>query len=102
LMASTGKSVSTLVGEIPGYTMLKTKFDCSKERIARVVAGVCQKYHETQINDSDGARVDFADGWVHVRGSNTEPIIRVIAEALTSQRAESLIADVRQILDSVQ
>jgi len=100
LMAGTGKSLSTLVGEIPRYTMLKKKFECSRERIARVVSEVCQKYHGQQINDSDGARVDFADGWVHVRGSNTEPIIRVIAEAPTNDRAESLIAEVRQILDA--
>ena len=94
--------VGTLVGEIPGYTMLKQKVECSKERIARVVAGVGRKYRDLPINDSDGVRVDFPDGWVHVRGSNTEPIIRVIADPPTSDRAESLIAEVRQILDSVQ
>jgi len=99
LMASTDPSISTLIGEIPRYTMLKQKFECSKDRIVRVVAEVGEKYRGQQINDSDGVRVDFPDGWVHVRGSNTEPIIRVIAEAPTRERTESLITEVRQILD---
>ena len=45
--------------------------------------------------------MDFADGWVHVRGSNTEPIIRIIAEAPTNQRTEAMIADVRRIMDAI-
>ena len=45
-----------------------------------------------KMNDSDGVRIDFADGWVHLRASNTEPIARIIAEAPTAARAQELIA----------
>ncbi|GMU23906.1 MAG: phosphoglucosamine mutase [Phycisphaerae bacterium] len=96
LMARTAQSISELVAEIPAYVMIKQKFECSKERIAQVLDAVRRKYSSERLNDSDGVRVDFADGWVHVRGSNTEPIIRIIAEAPTRQRAEALINGVRE------
>ena len=44
-----------------------------------------------RINDADGVRIDFADGWVHLRASNTEPIARIIAEAPTMDRARALV-----------
>jgi phosphomannomutase len=102
LMATAGKTVGELVAEIPRYIMLKRKFDCSKERIAAVLAEVRKRFAGERINDSDGVRVDFSDGWVHIRGSNTEPIIRIIAEAPTGTRAEGLIADMKQIMDETE
>jgi len=78
--------------------MIKQKAECSKERIAQVLDAVRGKYARERVNDIDGVRVDFADGWVHVRGSNTEPIIRIIAEAPTAGRAEELIAGVRAVM----
>ena len=101
LMTETGKTLSALVAEIPSYTMIKTKFECSKERIAKVLVAVRERFAKERVNDIDGVRVDWSDGWVHVRGSNTEPIIRIIAEAPTHARAEALIADVRKIADGV-
>ena len=101
LMASTGKSISQLVAEIPAYTMIKTKFECSKERIARVLQAVKDKYRSGRVNDIDGLRIDLPDGWVHIRGSNTEPIIRIIAEARTGDRANALVGEMKAVLDSV-
>jgi phosphomannomutase len=100
LMAITGETISQLVARIPRYVMIKTKFECTADRIARVLAAVGPAYAGEKINDIDGVRIDFADGWVHVRGSNTEPIIRIIAEARTQERCEELIAGVRRIADS--
>jgi len=102
LMATTGKSVGRLVAEIPRYVMIKEKFECSRERIRLVLEAVRAQYADERINDLDGVRVDFADGWVHVRGSNTEPIIRIIAEARTARQARSLVAAVRQLADGVE
>lgn len=98
LMAQTGKTVGQLADEIPAYVMIKTKAECSKERIAEVLEATRKKYARERINDIDGVRVDFPDGWVHVRGSNTEPIIRIMAEAPTKERAEALIAGVRELM----
>ena len=50
-------------------------------------------YAKERISDVDGVRIDFADGWVHLRASNTEPIVRIIAEGATKARADALFAD---------
>lgn len=101
LLAITGKTVSQLVDMIPRYVMIKTKFECAADRIGRVLDATKKAYASEKINDIDGVRIDFGDGWVHVRGSNTEPIIRIIGEAKTRERCEAMIADVRRIADGV-
>ena len=101
LLTTTSKTVSQLVAQIPAYVMIKQKFECSRERIAKVLAAVRQAYANENLNDADGVRVDFDRGWVHVRGSNTEPIIRIIAEAPARPQTEALIADVRRLIDGL-
>ena len=101
LLAISDKTVSGLVESIPRYVMIKTKFECAAERIHRVLDATKKAYAGEKINDIDGVRVDFADGWVHVRGSNTEPIIRIIGEAKTKERCEAMIAEVRKIAEGV-
>jgi phosphomannomutase len=100
LVAERGKSIGQLVREIRPYHMIKQKFECSRERIQQALSAVRSRYAGERINDADGVRVDFADAWVHVRGSNTEPIIRIIAEAPTAEAAEKLAADVREIAEA--
>ena len=65
------------------------------DQIDAAIAAVKQKFGAEKLNTSDGVRIDFADGWVHLRASNTEPIFRVIAEATSQAAAEQLIARVR-------
>jgi len=60
--------------------------------VAPALARLRTAFAGERVNDSDGVRVDFADGWVHLRASNTEPIARIIAEAPTRERARELIA----------
>lgn len=94
-MAATGKSISQLVAEIPAYAMIKQKFECPRERINAAVAKATTAFAGERLNQSDGVRIDFQAGWVHLRASNTEPIVRIIAEASDRAAAERLIADVR-------
>jgi len=58
--------------------------------VAPALAKVKSAFAKERLSDVDGVRVDFADGWVHLRASNTEPIVRVIAEAATAARADEL------------
>lgn len=102
LMAETGKKLSELVAEIPRYTMIKQKFECPQDRVQRILAAVRERFAGQQMNDADGLRIDWPDGWVHIRGSNTEPIYRVIAEARNEARARDLIATVQQTADGVK
>jgi phosphomannomutase len=81
LLAQTGKTVSRLVGEIPRYCMTKHKFPADKKQTKIILDAAKKLFPDAELNTSDGYRFDFKDGWLHVRPSNTEPIIRVIAEA---------------------
>ena len=103
-MAETGKSLSELVAEIPSYAMIKTKFPCP----AGVAEEVCSRTKQAfadrpgvKFNDADGLRIDLDDAWACVRASNTEPIMRIAAEAPDEQTANALVAEVRKIADAV-
>ena len=97
LMAATGKRLSQLVADIPRYAMIKQKIECdSRGRIAAASAAVARAFQNERLSTIDGTRVDFDEGWVHLRGSNTEPIIRVMAEAEDAEVAQRLITRVRE------
>jgi phosphomannomutase len=81
LMAETGKPVSELAREIGSYHMIKDKFALPAAVVPKVLEAARKLFSDAAVNTVDGCRFDFADGWLHVRPSNTEPIIRVIAEA---------------------
>lgn len=97
LVAASGASVSQLVTELPRYTMIKQKFTCPRERIATAVDAIAEAFAGERIDRSDGVRVDLAEGWIHARASNTEPIMRIIAEAPDEATARELIARTRAI-----
>jgi phosphomannomutase len=90
LMASTGKKLSELVDELPRYAMVKTKFPVGPEPIAEILARIASHHPEATADRRDGLRLDWPDAWAHVRASNTEPIVRVIAEAGDLDRARGL------------
>jgi phosphomannomutase len=101
LMASTGKRVSELVGGVPRYEIVKTKFECRREDADRAVAALKQAFASERIDTQDGLRIDWDRAWVHARPSNTEPIMRIIAEAPTREEANARIAAVQQVVDRV-
>ena len=103
LLAETGKTVSDLVGEIPAYHLVKTKFACPQAEAGAVLAKVAAHYDKQEnsqggtVDTRDGIRVDLAQGWVQLRGSNTEPIVRLMAESRDAAAAAALIEQVRGI-----
>ncbi len=101
MMVSTGSTLSELVAGIPRYEMVKTKFPCDADKIAAVLEAVRDRFAEEPINDADGIRIDWPEGWVHVRGSNTEPIMRIISEAKDRATAEELVGRIRKVADEV-
>jgi phosphomannomutase len=90
LMANERKPFSQLVAELPRYAMLKTKFTVPREKLPTAFAALQARWPEARVNRDDGLRLDGPDWWLHVRGSNTEPVVRVIAEAPTGERSEEL------------
>lgn len=99
LLSSDLAPVSELVNEIPRYTMIKKKFGLSKvggkQAIPEILKRVKTEFANEKINDSDGVRIDFPDGWIHIRPSNTEPIMRIIAEGRTETDTHKLIDSVK-------
>lgn len=101
LMAETGKSISQLVAELPRYEIVKTKFECRREDAERAVAAIKSEFAKEKIDTQDGIRIDWDTSWVHARPSNTEPIMRIIAEAPDRGTAEKRIAAVQGVVDRV-
>lgn len=91
LLAKSGKKVSELKATYPAYEIVKDKVTLTPDiDVDAVLDAVKAEYNGEQITDIDGVKIDFADSWVHLRKSNTEPIIRVIAEASTAEAAKAL------------
>lgn len=105
LLAKSGKKVSELKKQLPAYAIAKTKldlrpeidthrlFDLIKERFST------PEFKEVVITDIDGVKLDFPESWVHLRSSNTEPIMRIYAEAHTMEEAERLAKEMRSVVD---
>ncbi len=99
LMASTGKSIGQLVSDFPRYEIVKTKFECRREDADRAVEAIRDRFSAERVDVQDGVRIDWANAWVHARPSNTEPIMRIIAEAPDRATAQWRIDEVRQIVN---
>lgn len=98
LLADTGKKLSALVAEWPAYVIVKDKYQVGREGLPKLYADLRARWPEARVNDVDGLRLDWEDCWVHVRPSNTEPIVRVIAEAPSETRAQELFQAVGALL----
>jgi phosphomannomutase len=91
-MAATGKTISQLRENIPFYVMLKDKIPGSPEEAHRIIRKLKKKYAETEgFSTLDGLKIDFTEYWIHIRPSNTEPIIRILVEARSKQRAAEVL-----------
>jgi phosphomannomutase len=98
-LAQKGCKVSELRATFPEYCISKNRIDLTPEiNVDKVLEAVKEKYAGERINDKDGVKIDFADGWVHLRKSNTEPIIRVYSEAATMEEADALA---KKVIDVV-
>lgn len=86
-----GGTLSELKASLPQYHIAKKKIETGSKNPAELLAELQKKYTGEKVNTEDGLRIDFDDHWVHFRKSNTEPIIRVIAEAGSLESAEQYI-----------
>lgn len=84
-----GKSISELKKALPQYSIYKRKINIAESNPDLIIETFKEKYKDKRINTDDGLRIDFDDHWLHLRKSNTEPIIRIITEAKTQAEAES-------------
>lgn len=102
LLAKSGKSVSQLKADYPQYAIAKNKIELTPEiDVDKILAAMKEKYANENITDIDGVKIDFADSWVHLRKSNTEPIIRIYSEAHSMQEADKLADDIKEVIKSL-
>jgi phosphomannomutase len=102
-MAQKGKKASELRAEYPDYSIAKNRIDLTPDTdIDAILGKVKELYSNEKITDIDGVKIDFADKWVHLRKSNTEPIIRVYSEAATMEAADELGKQVMQVVYDMQ
>lgn len=94
LIAHEKRPLSAIVADLPKYVIVKDKYTLARERLPDVQLALEKRFAEARPNRVDGLRLDWPDRWVHIRGSNTEPIIRVIAEAPNASAATALCRDV--------
>ena len=99
-MAKMDMTVSAYRQTLPEYYISKNRIDLTPDTdIDAILARVKDIYKEERVNDIDGVKIDFAEGWVHLRKSNTEPIIRVYSEAATMDKANALAQQVMDIIN---
>ena len=97
LLAESGKSVTELLETVPRYYIVKEKLACPSDRIAGVLRTVRQEFAQFPLDTRDGVKVVMPDGWLLVRGSNTEPIVRVVAEAKSEEQAREMVNRIYKI-----
>jgi phosphomannomutase len=91
LLAKSGKKCSEIRQQYPNYFISKNKLELKQGlNPDAVLERLMSKFSNERINTIDGLRIDFAEGWVHMRKSNTEPIIRIYAEAKSPSKANEL------------
>lgn len=92
LLTEFGGTASELKASLPQYEIVKNKIDLGTMKPDTILAKLNKKYSKTEkTNNDDGLKIDFTSSWVHLRKSNTEPIIRIIAEAKTKDEASKLV-----------
>ncbi len=99
LLAKSGNKVSELKKTYPQYCIAKNKIELTPEiDVDALLEAMKEKYASESVTDIDGVKIDFADSWVHLRKSNTEPIIRIYSEASTMEEADKLAEDVKEVI----
>ncbi len=100
-LAETGHSLSTLHDDLPHYAMAKDKLPLPSIPVDRILAALGDQYDDHDPSTIDGLKINFEDRWVHMRPSNTEPILRVYTEAPTEADAQALADRFKDELQTV-
>lgn len=102
LMAESGKKVTEIRAGLPKYAIAKNKIQLTPDLdVDAILEDVKKKFANEKITGIDGVKIDFADSWVHLRKSNTEPIIRIYSEAATMEEADKLADEIKTIINEI-
>ncbi|MDF1695543.1 MAG: phosphoglucosamine mutase [Saprospiraceae bacterium] len=102
LLAESNSSMSQLKAGYPSYTIVKDKIELTPAiDVDYLLTKIAEVYSDEKLNTTDGLKIDFEEGWIHMRKSNTEPIIRVYSEASTTDKAKSLAEGIKNEIDKI-
>ena len=102
LLAKEGKKVSELKKKYPAYEISKNKIQLTPNiDVDAILVKMKEKYSNEKVTDIDGVKIDFDDCWVHLRKSNTEPIIRIYSEASTKEKADELAKKIMNEIEAI-
>jgi phosphomannomutase len=99
LLAERGATPAELIAELPPFTIVKEKAPRRGEFSTDKISHIIQQFRPAKIDTRDGVKAVFPEGWFHLRVSNTEGIVRIIAEAASPDEAGRLIDTARTVLD---
>ncbi len=102
LLAKSGKKVSELKRQYPAYEIAKNRVELTPDiNVDAILQAVKERFANEKVTTIDGVKIDFDDSWVHLRKSNTEPIIRIYSEASTMPKAVELGERIKSIIESL-
>jgi phosphomannomutase len=97
-MLESGKRIGELASEVPKYHIEKRKVGVRTKDFKKVAQSARRLQGDGDINKKDGIRIDWDDSWLHIRPSGTEPVIRIIAEAKTQQKAKLIANEAARLI----
>ncbi|TBH74807.1 phosphoglucosamine mutase [Aquirufa nivalisilvae] len=101
-LANSGMKISALRASYPAYVISKNKIELSANlNVDLILDSIAKAYQEYNVNTIDGVKIDFPNGWVHLRKSNTEPIIRIYAEASTEEQANTFAQQIMNAIEKI-
>jgi phosphomannomutase len=98
-LAETGKEFDTVLNELPKISMAKETVSIQGKNLSLLFNKLIDSFPMAVLNQKDGLRLDLANSWLHVRASNTEPILRLIAESENQNDLQNLIKQVKEIIE---
>jgi phosphomannomutase len=101
-LAKSDQKLSALRKRYPNYPMVKDKIALTPDMdVENLLQTLHKHYKNEQLDTQDGLKIDFPDGWLHLRKSNTEPIIRIYAEGTNEAQVQKLISDIHQVVNNI-
>ncbi len=100
-LLESGGTLSDLKASLPGFEIVKKRIELGRKNPEKIFASIGKRYSKFELNTVDGLKINAPDYWIHLRKSNTEPIIRVICEAATKKEAESRAVEVVELVEKL-
>ena len=101
LLTREGKPLSKITAEFPALYQIKNKIDIGKNNVYSILRAIKDEYAKETLNLEDGIKILRKDGWIHIRPSNTEPIIRYIVETSSEKKTKDIVAEIVKVINKI-